>query len=213
MAYRDLFLKPLAETVDLAIALAQEAYDGEFGENAETAYQAEFVRLQGSTALALEEVDQIGAPKTAIGRLIERIQDWWWDRVSQPTIDLGEEDEAILETTFAFPVPLLRTHPLQDTPYEYDEIDCALDAATSEIIDGVSAQTAWVPISFQKPEPDDDFAFDPLDQVAAVWRKPTGTDLLVLVDQLEEDPKLMGYSFGLAHLVGKPAAVLAERLR
>ncbi|MEJ6401432.1 hypothetical protein [Yoonia sp. 2307UL14-13] len=204
----DLFLVPVQDTANLAVRIAAEAQDGELGETAEKAYQAEFDRLQQATGLTVAELDDLGAPKTAIGRLFERVQDWWWDKTS----GFRDDAQAALEAAFSFPVPLLRTYPLQDTPFEYDEVDRQMAEATAQITAAISQRTAWEPMSFTAPEPDDD-VFDPVTQILTVWKMPNTTSILVLIDQFEEDPKLMGHTLGIVHLVGTPAQSLAALLR
>jgi len=159
-----LFTNPLPDIIALAVKLAQEARTGDFGDAAEGAYEKQMQRTVDVTGFNPAEIDALGAPRTWIGRLIERVQDAWWDRTKPPVTDLHSQ----LEILFSFPVPLLQTHPLQDTPFEYDEVDQQLAAAQAEIIAAITDQTDWTPIAFEPSTCQDDKS-DPMDQVLAVW--------------------------------------------
>jgi len=199
----DLFVTPLPECLTRAVAIAQEAWNGEVGDAAEQAYKDQIDQSLTQTGMTLEELDQLGAPRGWIGRTIERVQDWWWERrhaADDPT--MHDEFEAL----FAFPVPLLRTKPLQDTPYDYEEVDRMMAAVVEQIADAITSQTEWTPAAFVRPEADPDaFDFDPREYVFKIWRHPDGA-ALVLLEGIEDDPKLMGSTLGMVHLPAEAAA-------
>lgn len=202
----DLFLSPIPDAVERAVRVAQEALSGELGEAAEEAYQAEFERFEADHGDTLDALAALEAPKTALGRLIERVQDWWWEKTSALQGDAADD----LDAALAYPVPLLQTHPLQDVPLDYDQIDALMAQAMAEIAEAISQQTAWVSVPFQYVTPDGD-GYDPLETVRNIWA--AGDMFLILGEGLEENPKLMGQSIGLTHLTGPTAAHLKARLQ
>ena len=197
----DLFPTPLSQTRALAVEVANEAYAGALGDAAEAAYRTESEYFAGLAGLTAEDVEALDTPKSWLGRLWERIEDWWWDIRDAITFFQAQEEDADLGAIFAFPVPLLRTHPLQDTPLEYAEVDQRMAAATSDIIADISQKTDWTPVPFQTPKPTDE-DMDPFEQILAVWENQSDQAFLILIDQCEEDPKLLGQALGLVRLEG-----------
>lgn len=201
----ELFVTSLADVLPRAVAIAQEAWDGEVGDAAEQAYREQMDRSLAKLGMTLEELDQLDTPRSWLGRLIERAQDWWWER-RYARQDPPESER--LEAMFAFSIPLLQTQPLEDTPYGYDEVDRMMAAAAAQIAQAITDQTQWTPIAFERPKPDEDaFEFDPRDQVLTLWRHSDGT-ALVLVDGFDEDPKVTGRTAGMVHLPAGLAALL-----
>ena len=200
-----LFDTPLEATVRRAVSVALEAWDGEMGDSAEQAYKEQMDRSLAQSGMTEEEIDRFDSPRSWVGRMIERLQDWWWERTYEAV-------DADLETAFAFPVPLLQTKPLQETPFDYDEVDRRMAHAATEIAAAISGQTSWETVPFAEPDFDpEDFDFDPMEQVKGLWKKPNG-EVFVLVDTLNEDPKIMGYTMGAVHLPADIAAMVLSRV-
>lgn len=205
-----LFATPLPDVIERAVKMAREAEAGELGEAAEAAYNEQIEKDLQASGLTMDQLDRLGEPRTWLGRVAERVQDWWWEKTTPRYVDEVTEG---LEATLAFPAPLLRTHPLQDVPFDYDDVDRQIGQAVNRIGAAISAETRWTPVSFERPEAgveEDDF--DPLELIVSAWEIPGDPALLLLVSGPDEDPKLMGCSLGMAHLVGALATALRVRL-
>jgi len=210
----ELFLTPLLEVIERAVAIAQETLSETDGPRVEKAYQDQTERMLVGLDMTMDELDKLGAPTTWIGRMVERVQDWWLDKTAALTDRDGDADEDELALIFFMPIPVLQTCPLQETPLEYDEVDEKMAAAASEIMAAITQRTDWQPVPFQQPEPYFESDFDnPMEQVLGVWKTREDDGFLVLIDSFQEDPKLMGNAIGLVHLVGKPGADFAARLQ
>lgn len=201
----ELFVTPLRDVLPRAVQIAQEAWEGELGDAAEEAYQAQMDRSLTQAGMTIEELDQLGAPRSWFGRMVDRAQDWWWDR------KYAAEDAADgLEAAFAFPVPVLQTKPLQDTPFEYDEVDQMMEAAILQIRQVIDTGTKWTAVAFGPFIYDEEsYDFDPKELMRGLWQHPDGS-VLVLADGVEDDPKLMGHALGLLHLPAQAAAALLD---
>lgn len=214
MSETELFLTPLPEAVERAVAIAQEALSEAGGQMVEKAYQDQTERMLAGLDMTMEELDKLGAPTSWIGRMAERVQDWWWDKTAAFKDSEEDADEDELALMFFMPIPVLQTCPLQETPLEYDEVDEKMAAAASEIMAAITQRTAWQPVPFQQPKPDFESEFDnPMEQVLGVWKTREDDGFLVLIDSFEEDPKLMGNAIGLVHLVGEGCANFSARLQ
>lgn len=99
----ELFVTSLADVLPRAVAIAQEAWDGEVGDAAEQAYREQMDRSLAKLGMTLEELDQLATPRSWLGRLIERAQDWWWER-RYARQDPPESER--LEAMFAFSISL-----------------------------------------------------------------------------------------------------------
>lgn len=202
-----LFATPLPDVIERAVKMAREAEAGELGEAAEAAYNEQIEKDLQASGLTMDQLDRLGEPRTWLGRVAERVQDWWWEKTT-PRDEVAEG----LESALAFPAPLLRTHPLQDVPFDYDDVDRQIGQAVNRIGAAISAETGWTPVPLQQPDVGDDEDFDPLETIVTAWEIPDDPALLLLVSGPDEDPKLMGCSLGMAHLVGALATALRVRL-
>lgn len=96
---------------DLAAAPTQEAFEDLWALSMEHETTARLDDL----GMTLEELDALGQPRTALGRLWERVEDWWWS--------VRNRSEAPDAAFWPIAAPLLgATRPLQDVPGDYDEI-------------------------------------------------------------------------------------------
>jgi hypothetical protein len=145
MGSDNLLITALPEVLNRAVDIAQEAANGEIGDAAEGAYLAQIERTLEKSGMTMEELDSLGGPRTWFGRMFERAQDWWWDRSNARKNEPSFE----LEAAFSFPVPLLQTHPLQDTPLDYDEVEKRIAVATADIISEITKKTDWELIPFK----------------------------------------------------------------
>jgi len=165
---------------DLALAPTQEAFDELWALSMERETTARLDDL----GMTLEELDALGQPRTALGRLWERVEDWWWS--------VRNRSDAPEAAFWPLAAPLLgTTRPLQDVPGDYDEIYEAIGHAKAAIARAVQDTGRWTQAAAEE------FVDAPW-----VWHGDDATLVLVI---LGEDPKIMGHDLRLARLHGQPS--------
>ncbi|MGB1235151.1 MAG: hypothetical protein ACPG5U_05410 [Planktomarina sp.] len=223
----DLFETSIAEATMTAVNIATEAYSGQMGDIAEQAWKADVQRMQEDTKRTEAELHRMGIRLPWTTRMTHRVQMWWWgitdrieDTFDQLRPDTSDEvftqDDAYAQ--FAMPLPLLKTYPLQDVPFEYDEVDTLFAQVAETMAQAITDQTNWTRVAFTTPlskhsDPDFDEEvfdedyydddtpdYDPAEHVLAVWSSAAGTGHLFLVDTLDEDPKIQGQGIGIVHI-------------
>lgn len=225
----DLLTEPVETVRQRATALSAARSWAEFDPAAQKAFRANEAQMIARTQESLNSLKKMGInPRPfspgLVGRLFDRALEWfddWRYRRNNPDADTdeGASSGGLLPAS----IPLAQTHPYQDMPFAYDEIDSAIDALIADLAALISAQPHWTEVSFTPPEISEDaieaddwdndttFAWE-LSQTRHIWQDAETGTALILQHIEEPDAKIMGTQLTIGFEEGRSAARLLGKL-